>query len=161
MGSRRRHSPVRIRTARPVARTGGPLLCLERTDDGRAERPYDGVVADQRLLDALTPLVDALGAELVPCEDADVGDVCVEWEGEPAFAVRLPSLHHSLDRLLAVVEAEVGAPIGEMSREQQQWAVRRLDELGAFTLRRAVDDIARAIGISRFTVYNYLNALYR
>ena len=33
-----------------------------------------------------------------------------------------------------------------------------LDERGAFTLRKAVEDVADALGVSRFTVYNYLNS---
>jgi predicted transcriptional regulator YheO len=36
-----------------------------------------------------------------------------------------------------------------------------LDEQGAFTLRRAVEDVADAMGVSRITIYNYLNALHR
>lgn len=118
-------------------------------------------MAEERLLDALAPLAAALGAELVELDEATSGDITVEWDGAPAVAVRLPDLRGSLELLLTRVECELGAPIGDLSREQQQVAVRRLDELGAFTLRRAVDDIAAAIGISRFTVYNYLNALYR
>ena len=34
----------------------------------------------------------------------------------------------------------------------------RLNERGAFRYRKAVEDIADALGVSRFTVYNYLNA---
>ncbi|HAZ33053.1 MAG TPA: transcriptional regulator, partial [Acidimicrobiaceae bacterium] len=48
-----------------------------------------------------------------------------------------------------------------MSREDKQRAVRLLDERGAFTLRRAVEDLADAMGVSRITVYNYLNAIHR
>jgi len=33
------------------------------------------------------------------------------------------------------------------------------DERGAFLLRGAVDDIAEIMGVSRITIYNYLNAL--
>ena len=40
-------------------------------------------------------------------------------------------------------------------------ATRMLDQRGAFTLRRAVEDVADAMGVSRITVYNYLNALHR
>ena len=36
-----------------------------------------------------------------------------------------------------------------------------LDERGAFILRRAVEDIADVMGVSRITVYNYLNAIHR
>ena len=38
---------------------------------------------------------------------------------------------------------------------------RLLDERGAFVLRRAVEDVADAMRISRITVYNYLNAIHR
>ena len=40
-------------------------------------------------------------------------------------------------------------------------AVRLLDERGAFILRRAVEEVADAMGVSRITVYNYLNAIHR
>jgi len=53
------------------------------------------------------------------------------------------------------------SPLQTMSREEKQKAIRLLDERGAFILRRAVEDIADAIGVSRITVYNYLNALHR
>ena len=36
--------------------------------------------------------------------------------------------------------------------------MRLLDERGAFRLRKAVEDVADALGVSRFTVYNYLGA---
>ena len=49
----------------------------------------------------------------------------------------------------------------ERSREEKQRAVRLLDERGAFTLRRAVEQVADAMGVSRITVYNYLNAIHR
>ena len=42
------------------------------------------------------------------------------------------------------------APHGELDREQKQEFVRRLDELGAFTLRRSVEDVAEVLGVSRF-----------
>ncbi len=48
-----------------------------------------------------------------------------------------------------------------MNREQKQSAIRLLDDRGPFTLRRAVEDVADAMGVSRITVYNYLNAIHR
>jgi predicted transcriptional regulator YheO len=32
-----------------------------------------------------------------------------------------------------------------------------LEESGAFSYRKSVETVAAALGISRFTVYNYLN----
>ena len=59
------------------------------------------------------------------------------------------------------VEREMGAPLPSLSREEKQKAIRLLDDRGAFILRRAVEDVADAMGVSRITVYNYLNALHR
>jgi len=73
----------------------------------------------------------------------------------------VPPLHGGLDRRIESVENELGGPLPSLSREDKQRAVRLLDERGAFTLRRAVEDLADAMGVSRITVYNYLNAIHR
>ncbi len=100
----------------------------------------------------------ALGASLVPADGIEGGDVPLEWEGAVVGGFRLPGLRGALDRLLAQVRRDVRVPLAELSREQKQEVVAHLDDQGAFQLRRAVDDVADALGVSRFTVYNYLNA---
>jgi predicted transcriptional regulator YheO len=73
----------------------------------------------------------------------------------------MPALHGALDRLIESVEKELKGSLKNLSRADKQRAVRLLDERGAFTLRRAVEDVADAMGVSRITVYNYLNAIHR
>ncbi len=63
--------------------------------------------------------------------------------------------------MVEAVETELGGRLPDLSREEKQRAVRMLDERGAFTLRRAVEQVADAMGVSRITVYNYLNAIHR
>lgn len=113
------------------------------------------------MIAALRPLVDAVGAEIVEFDDVTGSDVALCWDNKPVAGVRLPQIHGSLDRVIAIVEAELGAPLSTLSRTDKQRAIKRLDELGAFVLRRAVDDIAAAMEMSRITVYSYLNALLR
>jgi hypothetical protein len=113
------------------------------------------------LLKAVKPVLDAVGATLVPTSRQEPADVPLIWDGEVIAAVRMPPLHGALDRLIDTVEAELGAPLPSLSREDKQRAVRLLDERGAFILRRAVEDVADAMGVSRITVYNYLNAIHR
>jgi hypothetical protein len=107
---------------------------------------------------ALEPVADALGAQLVPASRITSGDVRLAWEGEVVGGLRLPGVHGALDRMIAAVEAQLDAPLAELSREDKQLAVRLLDERGAFQVRKAVEEVADALGVSRFTVYNYLNA---
>jgi hypothetical protein len=111
------------------------------------------------LLAALQPVADALGAELVEPGETLASDIPLRWEGAVVGAMRLPPLQGALSRLIESVERELGASLGDLTREDKQRAVRLLDQRGAFTLRRAVDDVADALSVSRITVYNYLNAM--
>jgi uncharacterized protein YqgV (UPF0045/DUF77 family) len=63
----------------------------------------------------------------------------------------------SLERVIAEVEAELGGPLSTLSRADKQRAVRLLEERGAFEVRKSVPAVAEALGVTRFTVYNYLN----
>jgi len=111
------------------------------------------------LLAAVAPVADAVGGEIVTLDELAPGDIPLAWEGKVVGGLRLPTeLHGALERLITGVERELGAPLATLSREDKQRAVRILDGRGAFTLRKAVEDVADAMGVSRFTVYNYLNA---
>ncbi|MDA2957895.1 MAG: helix-turn-helix domain-containing protein [Actinomycetota bacterium] len=109
----------------------------------------------------IEPLLDLLGCELVDPDAREPADVPLRFDGHVVAAVRLPALHGALDRLIESVEREIGCRVVEMNREQKQLAIRLLDERGAFILRRAVEDVSDAMGVSRITVYNYLNAIHR
>lgn len=115
-------------------------------------------MSDAEFVEAVRPLIDAVGAELVPLDQAEGSDLELCWHGRPVVGVRLPALHGALDRLIGSVEQDLGSGLAELGREEKQEAVRLLDDRGAFTLRRAVEQVADALGVSRFTVYNYLNA---
>jgi hypothetical protein len=148
-----------------AGRRSGAQLVPSR---GAADAAYDvgmsgadEVGSRQRLFRAAQPLLDAAGATLADPRDLVEGDVPLEWDGEVVAAVKLPFLHRSMERLIAQVETELGAPLAELSRQEKQHAVARLDELGAFTLRGAVEELARVIGVSRITIYSYLNQRYR
>ena len=110
---------------------------------------------------AVKPVIEALGAQLVPLEAREPGDLALKWEGTEVAAVRMAPLHGALDRLIEGVEREFGTRLPQLTREEKQRAIRLLDDRGAFTLRRAVEDVSDAMGVSRITVYNYLNALHR
>lgn len=107
---------------------------------------------------AIEPLVEAIGASVVAADKVEDGDLMLKWEGEPAVGVRLVDIV-SLDRLVATVEDQLGSPLAELDRADKQRAVRMLDERGAFRLRKSIEDVGEAMGVSRITIYNYLNAM--
>ena len=110
------------------------------------------------LTEAIGPLIVAIGAVLVPADEIEEGDITLEWEGETAIGIRLEDVV-SLDRLMANAEAQLGASLSELDRADKQRAVRMLDDWGAFQLRKSIEDVGEAMGVSRITIYNYLSAI--
>ena len=113
------------------------------------------------IIKAIEPLIRAVGATLINADEIKPSDVPLEVDGVVVAGVRLPALHGALERMIDSVERELGAKLSDLSRTAKQRAIRLLDERGAFTLRRAVEDVADSMGVSRITVYNYLNSLHR
>ncbi|WP_067434197.1 helix-turn-helix domain-containing protein [Nocardioides jensenii] len=122
------------------------------------------------LLDAVAPLLARIDAEVVEPAQLRKDDVPLVWEGEVVAGVRLAPVGEPADvgsgseasggdlgALIDEVAGEIGTPLAELSRADKQRAVRVLEERGAFAYRRSAETIAEAIGVSRFTVYNYLN----
>jgi hypothetical protein len=124
---------------------------------------------------ALAPLLQRVSGEVVHGEPR-ADDIPIEWLGETLFHVRLAAgassavlggdepeaveptdLTGGLARLIAAVEEELGGPLATLSRPEKQHAVRLLEERGAFEMRRSAETVAEALGLTRFTVYNYLN----
>jgi len=112
---------------------------------------------DEPFIAAVKPLVDAMGGEMLPPDEAGPDDVVLSWEGADVVAVRLPQLADSLDHILTAMERRKGRPLAELDRKSKQEVVRILEARGAFTVRHGVETVASALGVSRFTVYNYLN----
>ncbi|WP_405621475.1 helix-turn-helix domain-containing protein [Streptomyces sp. NBC_01508] len=99
-----------------------------------------------------------MGAQAVRPDLARPDDVVLSWEGEAVVAVRLPQLSESLDHILVALERRHGMPLSELDRRAKQSVVRSLEARGAFAVRHGVETVAGALGVSRFTVYNYINS---
>ncbi len=148
--------PARSPAGRVAARPAPGRPSGARRSPAGAE-PSGDLVAEVTAM--VRPIAEAVGAQLVDAAALDEGDLPVAWMGRTVLGFRLPGLHGALERLLDTAEREEGAPLAELPREAKQRVVERLDRAGAFTVRRAAEDVADALGVSRFTVYNYLNAI--
>ncbi|KOG14690.1 helix-turn-helix domain-containing protein [Streptomyces viridochromogenes] len=113
---------------------------------------------DEPFIAAVKPLVDAMGGEILPPDEAGPEDVVLSWGGADVVAVRLPQLADSLDHILAAMERRKGQPLADLDRKAKQEVVRILEARGAFSVRHGVETVASALGVSRFTVYNYINS---
>ena len=62
-----------------------------------------------------------------------------------------------LDTMIADAIAAVGRPVALMDKADRMAALRVLDELGAFHVKRGVETVAKRLGISKVTAYAYLD----
>ena len=121
----------------------------------------DETVLTHPVFATLRPVLDAVGADPVPPELLAKSDVPLEWEGELIGGIRLRSLEGAVPRMVDQIVGEMGADVDGLSREEKQQVVRLLNERGAFLIRGAVEEVADLMGVSRITIYNYLNATRR
>jgi hypothetical protein len=134
------------------------------------------------LMLAIRPLISRIGATVVDPKDLRTDDVPLEWDGTVVAGIRLTAGESEADRsaggtandarngertesepaaglvgIIADIETQLGTSLAGLDRAGKQRAVRMLEESGAFSYRKSVEAVAAALGISRFTVYNYLN----
>jgi predicted transcriptional regulator YheO len=62
-----------------------------------------------------------------------------------------------LDDLIERAVKEVGSPVAYMSREDKIRAIKYLDSHGAFLITKSGDKISSYFGISKYTMYSYLD----
>lgn len=117
--------------------TGKPVACLCINAD------VDDLVRAKEILDALT----AFGEP----QRSGSGGAPME-----TFATTVDELAEGIIR--QAIEA-VGVPLHLMKKPHKVAVVRDLDQRGFFAIREAVDVIATKLGVSRYTIYNYLNEI--
>lgn len=69
------------------------------------------------------------------------------------------SVDELADAVVQQAVARLGIPIELMHKAHKLEVVRAADQSGLFMIRSAVDSIAATLGVSRYTIYNYLNEL--
>ncbi|MCI8538465.1 MAG: transcriptional regulator [Oscillospiraceae bacterium] len=65
----------------------------------------------------------------------------------------------SLEALFDACHEVVNKPIAKMHKADRLTLVRLLREKGAFQIQRSVPYVAERMGVSKYTIYNYLNEL--
>ena len=78
-----------------------------------------------------------------------------EAQGEPTRITK--NVADLLDDLLRESVELVGKPVALMDREDKIRAIRFLSDAGALLITKAGDKIAKYFGISKFTLYSYLD----
>lgn len=67
------------------------------------------------------------------------------------------NVNELLDDLLEETVKRIGKPVALMTKEQKIEAVQFLNDAGAFLITKAGDKVANFLGISKYTIYNYID----
>ena len=147
-----------VEFARALAEALGPAYRISLVDSEGAVRAAFGVTGDQPSRTSI-PLARSPGALIVEFDPDDTGRLSpVRGDAAGHVGGSFTRVDRALTELIAHCEAEVGRSLAEMSRAEKRQVVRFLDQRGAFALRKSVETVADALGVSRFTVYNYLES---
>jgi len=64
-----------------------------------------------------------------------------------------------IDAMIGSIVAEKGKPPSAMSRDEKMQVVRQLEGRGAFLVKRAAEQVADALDLSRYTIFSYLKEI--
>ena len=78
------------------------------------------------------------------------------YDFQNAFIDDAPEM---LESMLQDAVEFIGKPTAQMSKADRLRVVQVLDEAGAFELRKAIPTVAGYLGVTRFTIHNYINEL--
>ncbi len=155
---------------------GGPatnyLLKLLREGGDRADNSvnYKTVLPDGRMLRSSTIFIRDEAGKIVGslCLNQDLTDFIVARNlmeegtsfGPPDVEPPKETFAQDISEVMeSVVDTEVSLfqkPVAYMQKEDKLGIVARLEQKGIFAVKNAVEYVAECLGVSNFTVYNYL-----
>ncbi|MGW0816947.1 helix-turn-helix transcriptional regulator [Streptomyces viridiviolaceus] len=105
----------------------------------------------------------ALGHDTRPMRPEPAMPSVYSGPAKPAANHQSESFPHSVEELCGLLAdaaiAAIGVPVDQMRKEQKLRVVADLERRGFFLVKQAPEAAAAALGVSRFTIYNYLNEL--
>ena len=87
-----------------------------------------------------------------------LGELISTGEPQQTEPEKIVNVNDLLDDLIAQSVALVGKPVALMNKEDKVRAIQFLNENGAFLVTKSGDKIAKYFGISKYTLYSYIDA---
>ena len=130
---------------------------LTRTPDGKILKSSTLYIRNRR--GAVTAIFsinyDVSGLMMI---QSTIGDLLSTQDKEQTEPERIINVNHVLDELIEQSVALVGKPVALMNKDDKVRAIRFLNEAGAFLVTKSGDKVAKYFGISKYTLYSYIDA---
>ena len=139
------------------------LAYLTRTEDGRILKSSTLYIRDDKGRVAYIFSINYDITSLLALEN--VVHSLIQTEPESSSAAREPDapqkITHNvtelLDELIEQAIARVGKPVALMNKDDKVSVVQYLNNAGAFLITKSGDKISSLLGISKFTLYSYMD----
>ena len=79
-----------------------------------------------------------------------------QYHGDPGSTF-VSDINSVLENLISQASDQIGVPYSKMTKEDRIKFIRFLDQHGAFLVTKAGDKICSLLGISKYTMYTYLD----
>ena len=131
---------------------------LMRTHDGRILKCATVYIRDENGVPEGVFSINYDITELLMVERA-VGSLLHHGEEDKKAPERIPqSVNELLDDLIEQSVELVGKPVALMNKEDKIKAIAYLNRAGAFLITRSGDKVSKYFGISKYTLYSYIDA---
>ena len=136
---------------------------LTKTDDGRILKSSTMYIRDENNRIAYIFSLNYDITALLTIDTAIQSLISVEKEtGSDDEKDQPQKITHNVNELLDVLIEQalalVGKPVALMSKDDKVAVVQYLNNAGAFLITKSGDKIASLLGISKFTLYSYMDA---
>ncbi len=132
------------------------LCYLTRTPDGKLLKSSSVYIRDDEGKVAAIFCINFDISTLVMAEQALRQLTSTNPENDPPARI-MHNVNDLLDDLLEQSVHMIGKPVTMMSKEDKVRAIRFLNDHGALLITKSGDKIANYFGISKFTLYSYLD----
>ena len=129
------------------------LCYLTRTHDGRILKSSTIYIRDE---DGGVAAIFAINYDIT-------GLLAIEGSLRPLISTGSPesiplNVNDLLDELISQSIKLVGKPVAMMNKDDKIKAIQFLNSAGAFLITKSGDKVSKQFGISKYTLYNYMDA---
>ena len=139
------------------AQLKGHLCYLTRTPDGKILKSSSLYIRNSRggVVAIFSINYDVSGLMMI---QNTIGELLSTRDKEQTEPERIINVNAVLDELIDQSVAMVGKPVALMNKEDKVRAIQFLNQSGAFLVTKSGDKVAKYFGISKYTLYSYIDA---